>query len=298
MLTANYCPKTDMMPLLGGKFCGAKRMIGFMLFASGTLIDAMAFDKTALDGLITTDKVIGFVRPSNLEDNNEDPAYATSFMGERTQSSAGRKGWRFTFTRSSCFQNELNKLNQSENWDFAPVLEDGSVILRRTKSGDYAGFSAKIFVGMYNAPIMGGDDTGSTLEVDLVNSLNYWQNDAHTMSASDFDFNEVNPIAGISIETGVMVAAATTTTASITSLCSGVDIVGLTDPLNWQIEIDGVPTAISLVAYNANTKQYTFTHPALVAGTNVSIITLKNGSVVYVKDTNYYAGRSPIQTVV
>ena len=298
MLIANYCPQSDMMPLLGGRFCGTKRMVGFLLLAAGTTIED-TFAKTDYDALVASGSVIGFIRPDGLEDNNEDPGFSTSNTGVRNQTSEGRKGWRFMFYKSSCFQNELNKLNQSEAWDFAPVLEDGSIVLRRTKSGAYAGFGAKMFVGIYNLPIMGGDETGSVLEVDLVSSLAYWQNDGHVLTSDEFDFNEINPVAGLNIEVPALVAAATTTTVTITNLCSDAYVVGLTDVANWMMERNGVLEAVSgTIAYDANNKTYTFTHAALVTGNKIAFLTMKNGDPIYVKDTNYYTGKSDVVTVV
>lgn len=298
MFIANYCPQTDMLPLLGGKFCGTKRMVGFMLFASGTTF-AEDFDKEALDALVATGDVVGFLKPNTIEDNNSDPTYAESNVGDRSQTLAGRKGWRFVFVKSSCFQNELNKLNQSENWDFAPVLEDGSIVLRKTKAGTYAGFAAKTFVGLYNLPIMGGEDTGSVLEVDLLGSLNQWQNDAHILSATDFDFNEVNPIAGLNIYPTAPLTTTVVSTVKVKNLCSDVDVVGLTDISNWMIERNGVLEAPSgTITYDANNKTYSFSHTIFVVGDKISFVIMKNGVPIYVKDTSYYSGRSEIETVV
>lgn len=297
MLIANYCPQSEMMPFLGGKFCGTKRMIGFILFEAGTKFSA-TLTKVGFDTLVQEGKVLGFIRPDGLEDNNEDPNYNTSNMGVRSQTSEGRKGWKFLFKKSNCFQNELNKLNQSEEWDFAPVLEDGSIVLWQTKSGDYRAFASKCFVGIYNLPIMGGDETGSSLEVDLVGSLNNWQNDGVVVSSNEFDFNEFNPVAGLRIEVPALVAGATTTTVKVTNLCSDAAIVGLTEPDSWKIDTDGVLAAPTGIAYNQATQNYTFTHPVLVAGKKMTFLTSENGNPIIVKDTSYYSGKSLTETVL
>src|SRR5690606_20815135 len=123
--------------------------------------------KADFDDLVQQGKVIGYVAADSIADNNAEATFNESNTLVRSQTNAGRKGWTFGFFKTNCFQNELNKLNNSENWAIAPVLEDGSLVLWKNKAGDYFPFNAKAFVNLYNLPIIGGEQAGSVLEIDL-----------------------------------------------------------------------------------------------------------------------------------
>lgn len=296
MLIANYCPTTEMMPLLGGKFCGTKRMSGFFLFERGVSF-APSFTKEDLDELVQQGKAVGFISPDSLADNNADATFSETNTLVRNQTKSGRKGWTFSFYKSNCFQNELNKLNNSENWAIAPVLEDGSIVLWKSKNGNFFPFNAKTFVSIYNQPILGGEDAGSTIEIDLVGSLDQWQNNGQTVAATDFEWNEVNPVAGLNIEVPVLVASATTTVVTIKNLCSSATVSGLTTPAKWKMYRNGVSESVSAVAENVANQTYTFTHAALVAADKIYFSTEEDGLPIYVLDSAYYTGQSATQIV-
>ncbi|MCL1657401.1 hypothetical protein M2T79_12420 [Elizabethkingia miricola] len=292
MLIKNNCSKQELTPLLGGKFCGTKRMKGFFLLRRGIEIDPATFDKDTLDQLITEGNFIGYIEPHNIEDNDQEAEYATLTNKKRLKRLDGVKGWRFVFEKGNCFQNELNRLDSSEDWTFCPVLDDGKAAMAEKSNGKLIGFNSDLFVNVYKLPV-GTDFAGSTLEVDIdPSATKLWQGSADLYSADEFSFDEINSTARINIEVPALVAGSTTTKVKITGACSGGQIVGLTDMANWSIDVDGVRTALTGVTYDQTTGEYTFTHAALVAASNVSFVTTKNGFDVYVKDTKFYSGQS------
>ena len=147
MLLQNTCSVSLMTPKLGGLFCDEKAVVGFLLKRRGFEIDPATFDKTALDTLVQEEKLIGSISFFNAEDNDEEASYSTSITGERTKIRDGIKRYRFMFDKGSCFQNELNKLDNSSDWEFVPVFEDGKALFAVKKDGKLIGFDAKLFNG-------------------------------------------------------------------------------------------------------------------------------------------------------
>ncbi|NAW50779.1 hypothetical protein GNY06_05070 [Elizabethkingia argentiflava] len=267
-------------------------MIGFTLLRRGTEIDPQTFGKSNLDTLIMEGKYIGMLAPYSMENNNQDADYATSVQKERAQKIGGVKGWRFIFDQTNCFQNEVSKLNNSKEWGIVPILEDGSAVFWVKKNGLISGFDVNLFLGVYDLPLT-ADITGSVLEVDVTPSaMAAWQGSADVFTPTEFGFNEIQPIAGLNIQLPVLIASATTTEVKITALCSDSSVGGLTDPANWVIEKNGSRLPVKNIGYNPNNATYIFTHDPLKGGENVVFATSKNGFNVYVKDGNYYAGRS------
>ncbi|MCT4252305.1 hypothetical protein HZP37_14530 [Elizabethkingia anophelis] len=291
MLIKNNCSKDSLKALLGGKFCGTKRLKGFALLLRGVEIDPATFDKDALDQLITEEKFLGFLEPHTMEDNDQEAEYVTLTNKKRLKRINGTKGWRFMFEKGNCFQNELNNLDSSEDWGFVPVLEDGKAMFAE-QNGKLVAFDASLFVGVYKLPTA-TDLAGSTLEVDIEPSvIDLWNGHSDLYTSDEFRFDRVESTAGINIEVPALVSGATTTKVKITAKCAGSPVVGLIDMTNWSIEVDGVRTVLTGVTYDQTTGQYTFTHAALVAASNVSFVTTKNGFDVYVKDTKFYSGQS------
>ncbi|MDV3508955.1 hypothetical protein CMU89_17115 [Elizabethkingia anophelis] len=297
MLKRNACAAALLLPLLGGLYCANKRMVGFHLIGRNVEIDPMTFGKTELDTTISEGKLVGFLEPFSAENNNQEADYSTSVQKQRRKRIPGIKGWKFIFDKSNCFQNEFNKLDNSESWSFVPVLEDGSALFYIKSNGKISGFDCDIFVGTYDAPLT-ADVTGVSVEIDLTpKGTRNWQNSADIFTPTEFRFDEINPIAGLNIEVPALVSGATTTKIKVKSLCSDSAITGLTDPTNWAVETDGVRVAPTGIAYDPVNSEYTFTHPALVAATSVSFVTTKNGFDIYAKDTSYYSGHSATKKV-
>lgn len=201
------------------------------------------------------------------------------------------------FDKGACFQNELQKLDNSSNYEFIPVLEDGKAQFAVQRDGTLIGFDAKLFTGVRQIRL-NDEMAGATLEVEIQRTgMTYWQNSSAVFMSLGFGFNEITPVAGLNIELPILVAAAATTVASVSNLCSDSEIVGLIDPLNWKMSRNGVLEAITTLSYDTVSRKYTFTHSALVAGDKIAFLTSKDGYNTY-GDTNYYAGTSNVKTVV
>lgn len=298
MLKRLNCAAALLLPLLGGLFCGTKMMVGFALLQRGVEIDPANFGKDQLDELVASGQFIGTLKYYNGENNNQEADYATSTRKERSKRIEGVKGWSFVFDKSNCFQNELNKLDNSDWYCIVPILEDGSGVFNVKSNGKLTGFDSKIFVGIYDIPLT-ADVTGANVQVDLTpDGTARWQSNADVFSPDEFRFDEITPVAGLRVELDPIVDGATSVTATITGLCSGNSIVGLTDMANWKVSKDGVLSAPSAIAYNATTKKYSFTTTTVDAGTEVQLLTSADGNPVYVKDTAYYSGQSQTLTVV
>ena len=298
MLLQNTCNVSLMTPKLGGLFCDEKAVVGFLLKRRGFEIDPATFNKTDLDDLVQEEKLIGSISFFNAEDNDEEASYSTSITGERTKIRDGIKRYRFMFDKGSCFQNELNKLDNSSDWEFIPVFEDGKALFAVKKDGKLIGFDAKLFTGTRKLKLT-DEMAGPSLEVEIQRTgMTYWQNSSGVYESDEFGFNELSPVAGLNITFGVLTAGATTTVVTVKNLCSDSAVTGLYNANYWKMNRNGVLQHISAVSYNSGTQKYTLTHPALVANDKVSFLTSENGINVVAVDTNYYSGVSDTKTVV
>lgn len=297
MFTTYKCDSAASLALLGGLMCEIPKMVGVAFWKPGTVFTD-SFGKTELDTLTQEGGFIGGVMADSIENNDAEATYSESIMKIRSQTDEGRKGWNLTFEKTPCFHNELNKLNNTENWHFTPILRDGSLFAYEGNDGVRKPFASKMFVGMYRLPIMGVEEKGTVLGVDLLPKAFYqWQNNGVVLKNTEIDFTEVNPVAGVSVTIPPLVAAAVTTVATVSNLCSDAAISGLTTVGMWKMERDGVLEAITAISYDADTKAYTLTHAALVAGEKVRFLLSENGKNIIALDTNYYSGTSVIKTV-
>ena len=298
MLKQSFCGSAEMIARLGGAFCGEKLVTGFALLDRRVEIDPATFNKTALDKIIQEDKFIGKISFFNVEDNDQEADYNTSVRKERSRSIPGTKGYRFTFDKGSSFQNELAKLDNSDNYSFVPIFEDGSALFAIKANGKLMGFACKLFVGVKKLKTT-SEVSGSTLEVDILpDAMTYWQKSENVFESDEFSFNEINPIIKLAVSTGVLTNTATTTKVKVTEAFSNANVIGLTDAAKWKIEEDGVIGNITNVAYDASAQEYTLTHSALATGKKVRFITSDNGLRVISLDTNYYTGESELKSVV
>lgn len=298
MLKQSFCGSAEMIARLGGAFCGEKLVTGFALLDRRVEIDPATFNKTALDKIIQEDKFIGKISFFNVEDNDQEADYNTSVRKERSRSIPGTKGYRFTFDKGSSFQNELAKLDNSDNYSFVPIFEDGSALFAIKANGKLMGFACKLFVGVKKLKTT-SEVSGSTLEVDILpDAMIYWQKSENMFESDEFSFNEINPIIKLAVSTGVLTNTATTTKVKVTEAFSNANVTGLTDAAKWKIEEDGVIGNITNVAYDASAQEYTLTHSALATGKKVRFITSDNGLRVISLDTNYYTGESELKSVV
>ena len=298
MLKQSFCGSAEMIARLGGAFCGEKLVTGFALLDRRVEIDPATFNKTALDRIIQEDKFIGKISFFNVEDNDQEADYNTSVRKERSRSIPGTKGYRFTFDKGSSFQNELAKLDNSDNYSFVPIFEDGSALFAIKANGKLMGFACKLFVGVKKLKTT-SEVSGSTLEVDILpDAMIYWQKSENVFESDEFSFNEINPIIKLAVSTGVLTNTATTTKVKVTEAFSNANVTGLTDASKWKIEVDGTLGNITNVAYDASAQEYTLTHSALATGKKVRFITSDNGLRVISLDTNYYTGESELKAVV
>ena len=298
MLKQSFCGSAEMIARLGGAFCGEKLVTGFALLDRRVEIDPATFNKTALDKIIQEDKFIGKISFFNVEDNDQEADYNTSVRKERSRSIPGTKGYRFTFDKGSSFQNELAKLDNSDNYSFVPIFEDGSALFAIKANGKLMGFACKLFVGVKKLKTT-SEVSGSTLEVGILpDAMIYWQKSENVFESDEFSFNEINPVIKLAVSTGVLTNAATTTKVKVTEAYSNANVSGLTDAGKWKIEEDGVIGNITNVAYDASAQEYTLTHSALTTGKKVRFITSDNGLRIIDLDTNYYIGESDKKTVV
>ena len=298
MLKQSFCGSAEMIARLGGAFCGEKLVTGFALLDRRVEIDPATFNKTALDKIIQEDKFIGKISFFNVEDNDQEADYNTSVRKERSRSIPGTKGYRFTFDKGSSFQNELAKLDNSDNYSFVPIFEDGSALFAIKANGKLMGFACKLFVGVKKLKTT-SEVSGSTLEVDILpDAMIYWQKSENVFESDEFSFNEINPIIKLAVSTGVLTNTATTTKVKVTEAFSNANVTGLTDAAKWKIEVDGTHGNITNVAYDASAQEYTLTHSALATGKKVRFITSDNGLRVISLDTNYYIGESELKSVV
>lgn len=298
MLKRLNCESQALLPLLGGRFCPMGRMVGFGLLERGIEIDPTTFGQDQLDELISSGQMIGFLEFWTAENSNSEAQMATATSGEESERISGIKGWSFVFDKGIVFQNELNKLKNSDRYAPFPILEDGSGVFHVKSNGKLTGFDAKLFVGIYDIPLT-ADVTGANLRIQLTRSAtDNYQSSSDVFVADEFKFTEIKPIEGLKIELDPIVAGATTLTATVTSLGAGSAIVGLTEIPNWKVKKDGVLSVPTALTYNGTTKKYTWTTAATTAGQEISVLTSADGNPVYPKDSSYFSGESQTLTVV
>ncbi|WP_278494941.1 hypothetical protein [Chryseobacterium arthrosphaerae] len=296
MLKIKKCSISDMVARLGGLFCDEEQVYGFLLMDRSVRIDPATFTKTVLDNLIQQDKIIGAVKFFSAEDIDVDPSYTDSSTGESTKNNDGIKKWNFMFNKGNCFQNEIQKLDRSERYAIAPIFKDGSILCQYMKDGRIKGFNVKLFTGIKKIKTA-AEGGGSVLRVDLLpDAMKYWQGHSAIVESSEIDFNDLNPITGVSVDiTTPLIAAATSTKVLVTNQCANSRVTGLTIPANWKLRRNGALEAVTAVTELNG--EYTFTHAALVANQEVSFEINEAGYPVYVLDTDYYAGKSITEKV-
>lgn len=291
------CLLSEFIPRIGGSYCPSKPLVSFMLKRKGFNIEPSTFDKEALDLLIAQDKLIGPFEFFSVEDNDQEADFATSVNKTRTQTIPGTKGFRFMFNKGNCFQNEINKLDNSTNYEFIPIFQDGGALFSVNSDGTVKGFDANLFVMVFKVQTS-ADVAGSTLEIDITpKGMGAWQGASGMYEGVEFGFDEINAVAGLNIQLPILVAGATTTVATITELCADANVSGLTSIANWKMERNGVLENVTGTITEVNGK-YTFTHAALVVADKIRFLTQVAGYPVYPLDTAYYAGASEIETVV
>ncbi|WP_185273833.1 hypothetical protein [Chryseobacterium indologenes] len=291
MLQFKKCSISDMVARLGGLFCDDEQVSGIILAQRKVRFDPATFTKTILDDMIQKDQIIGTLKFFSAEDADVDPTYTDSPLGESTKQNLGIKKWNFTFNKGNCFQNELQKLDRSENYSIFLVFTDGSILGQLMKDGTIKGFNVKLFTGIKKVKTA-AEGGGSILRVDLLaDAMKYWQGQSALVMSNEIDFTELNPVTGLSVDiVSPLVAAATSTKIDISNKCADSKVTGLTTPANWKLKRNGIPEAVTAIAQVDGL--YTFTHAALVANDTVSFEINQAGYPVYVLDTDYYAGKS------
>ena len=295
-LTIKKCSISDMVARLGGLFCDEEQVYAFLLMDRSVRFDPATFTKTVLDDLIQQDKIIGAIKFFSADDIDVDPSFADSSTGESTKNTDGIKKWNFMFNKGNCFQNEIQKLDRSERYSFLPIFKSGSILGQLMKDGRIKGFNVKTFTGIKKIKTA-ADGGGSILRVDLLpDAMAYWQGQSAVVESDEINFNDLNPITGVSLDiTTPLVAGVTSTKVKISNICAASVVTGLTTPANMKMRRDGTLEAIT--AITEVNGEYTFTHAALVANEMVSFEINEAGFPVCVLDTDYYAGKSITEKV-
>ncbi|WP_185269599.1 hypothetical protein [Chryseobacterium bernardetii] len=290
-LTIKKCSISDMVARLGGLFCDEAQVSGLILADRRVRFDPSTFTKTILDGLIQKDQIIGTLKFFSAEDADVDPNFTDSPLGESTKNNLGVKKWNFTFNKGNCFQNELQKLDKSENYSIFLVYTDGTVLGQLMKDGTVKGFNVKLFTGIKKVKTT-AEGGGSILRVDLLpDAMKYWQGQSALLESDEIDFTELNPVTGVSIDIITPLAtAATTTKVKVTNMCANSVVNGLSTPGKWKLSRNGVLEAVTAVTEING--EYTFTHTALATNDKIFFVIQDAGYPVYVLDTDYYAGKS------
>lgn len=295
MLTLKICDRNDGIARLGGEFCEDEQVMGFILTKRGVTFDPATFSKSILDGFIQQDRLIGTVKTQNLEDIDVDASYTDLQNGDSIKNNDGIKKWNLTFYKGARWQNEIQKLNNSEAYSIIWVLKDDSILVQQLKDGTVKGFDVKLFTGIRKVKT-GAEGGGSVLRCDLTSSaMSAWQGSSAIYESNEIDFLELQPISEVTMTVPVLTAGATTTTIKITQAGSNAPMIGLTDKLNWKLVRNGVEEAITNLTQVA--ENYTFTHAALVAGQEIVFKTEMAGYPIYVLGQGYYIGKSTPKTV-
>ncbi len=295
MLELVKCNIADMIARLGGLFCNDKQVLGMILITRDVQFDPATFTKTAFDEVVQKDKVIGTIKIQGGEDANVDASFTDLQSGERIQNNQGLKRWNFTFYKGGRWQNELQKLNESENYAVIFVFDDDSILVQQLKNGKVKGFDVNLFVGIRNVKF-GAEGGGTTLMVDLTKAaMSYWQGSSAIYKSSEIDFMEIQPIAELSLKVPVLTAGQTTTVIEITEAGGNTPVPGLTTAANWKLVRNGAKENITTLTGQNGT--YTFTHAALTAGQEVYFMTEVAGYPIYVLAQGYFVGKSTPKTV-
>ena len=291
----NSCSVTDIYPLLGGEKCPEGKLVGIYSFKAETKLSD-SFNKADLDVLVKEGKALGTLIPFNIESSNAEATYAEATTKERIKTSIGRVGYKFKFNEGVCFDNEIQKLDGSK-WDVVFVMDNERVIARRNTDGTFSGFNASFFTELKGIRVT-DEVVGVSIMMDLTAKGNtQWAGRNKVMlEATDFNFLELNPMAGVSIQMQEPLVAGSTIVATVSHLCSANPIEGIGTVSNFNLIVNG--SGVALTAVTVDGTKYTFTNgTALVAGDEVAIETNDGTSKVITIDGNYYIGNSQTVTV-
>jgi len=294
MFVENSCNQKALLPLLGGKNCSLGILKGFHLFDRSVRIDPSNFSKTDLDELVQNGQSLGFLEFDQAEDNNADPTYSETVQNKRVMKIRGRKGWSLTFEKGVCFDNEMDKLNNSQSWSVVPIFEDGKAVFKKNDDGTIKGFDCRTFHETYNLPLT-GDVTGTMLMIDIEETVE-WQSEKGLYTPDDFNFTELEPVAGASIEIQEPLTAGSDVVADVQYLCSSSEIIGIDDTSIWNAVVNGVGVTVnSIVADETN---LTFTLATPLVATDVVELEINDGvNTIVAIDTMYITGISQKITV-
>lgn len=296
MLKQKDCDRNNGTPRFGGQFCDDEQVMGFILVHRDVTFDPATFTKTILNELIQQDKLIGTIQHQVAEDINVDAAFTDLTTGESIKNNNGLKKWNVSFYKGTRFQNQLQLLDNSENYSIIWVFADGSILVQQLKDGRIKGLNVKLFTGIRNIKT-GAENTGSVLRIDLTTSaMKAWQGSSAVYSSDEVDFTELLPVEQLNLDVPILVSGDTSTTIAVTRGGSKSPMIGLTDKDNWMLVRNGIPEAVTAVASVG--KNYTFTHAALLAGQEVKFVTNMGDYPIYVLDNGYFIAESVAKKVV
>lgn len=296
MFTLVKCDLSALTARLGGIWCAEKRVTGMILLDRSIRIDPATFTSADLDELIQQDLVIGTIKLQKVEDANTDRTFTDLTAGKRIPATLGLKKWVATFYKGGRWQNEMDKLDNSERYSVVFVFEDGSILVKQLKDGTFKGYDLTLFTGIKNL-FTGDEAAGSTLMMDLEPyEMKAWQSASAEYMPDDIDFNELAPIEEVSLIVPVLTAGATSTVIDIERAGASSPAIGLTDKLKWKMYRNGVAEVITNLSSVAG--KYTFTHAALVAGDKITFQTESAGYPIYPIGSSYFIGASDEKTVV
>lgn len=255
-----------------------------------------------------TELIKGFnVRPfSDIYDFTQDTPEnerSTSSRGIMNTIRLGKPQFTFMFTKGGCFHKSLYAHRGSNRWDVSFTFDSGILFAISEDNTKISGFD----MGMFDVETFklqqGTDSQSSTAVMQLIDANQFntkWV--FLTWEQLGVRLSRIEGIVDTTIAYTVEPTTSTTFRVKVSAACNTDDIIlGIDDGAKWYLGgTQNTATAITSVAYQADTKDYLFTiDNALVAGDTVQPTLISTGGFDVAEDGTggLYKGKAPLYEV-
>lgn len=179
-----------------------------------------------------------------------------------------------TFDNGMYFHTALEYIESYNQYDITFFDSDGNVLLMKTKSGDYKGFTLGAFQNGKYGWTNGATANSQTVTIQLINRDEFDKRKGW-ITAANLDFVAQEDLDGYNDVTLTLTSPAAAATSVSFKVISTPDnheipIQGLAKE-NFRYAVNGTTTTITTLTAGANPGEYTLTVPALVAGQNLTL---------------------------
>lgn len=221
-----------------------------------------------------------------------DSQYSTTSTGNQIKNASGKPGLDFIYSKDYNFHKAAYQRNSFRGGRVIVIYDNGVHFVAQKSDGKLRGHNLGLFDTMGFEEQSGQDYQKTVVQLRFLDDREWNLGGAHLDPvANSFDSDEIPEVFDVNI---TKVSNSTTDVVfTVTAASNGAtSITGVTDSL---LAVTGTAVALSSVAYNASTKQYTATFASDVSGDYANIeFTLNDGTytIVDISDTLYKGSSS------